>query len=171
VGRFGFYWGVVGVIIFLMFAVLRLSAKVVDMSSFPLGPLHWIALVSFVLYMAYAEGYKGFHKNFSPRIVARAGYLINRPDPLLIFLAPLFCMGYFHATRKRIIISIAVTSAIVVLVLIVGFVPQPWRGIIDAGVVVGLLIGVSSIIYFTIQFRLLGKAPSIPTDVPVGKAD
>ncbi len=58
--------------------------------------------------------------------------------------------------------SWAVTPGIAVVVFGVRHVPQPWRGIIDAGVVVGLLIGLLS---------LLGRfvaALGAPTAVPEG---
>lgn len=165
-GRFGFYWGLVGIIILLMFAIFRLSLKVVEMSAYPLGLVHWFSLIVFAFYMSYAEGYKGFHRNFSPRVVARAGHLLEHPDPWLILLAPLFCMGYFHATRKRKITSYVLTSAILILVITVGMLPQPWRGIIDVGVVVGLLVGVASILFFWIQLSVRGISPAIPADIP-----
>jgi hypothetical protein len=67
-----------------------------------------------------------------------------------VLLAPLFCMGYIYATRRRQILSIALTTMIICFVLIARSIPQPWRGILDAGVVVGLSLGVLSIAYFLI---------------------
>jgi hypothetical protein len=84
--------------------------------------------------------------------------------PLL--LAPLFCMGYFHATRKRMLTSIILTSAIIVLVLLVGLAPQPWRGIIDVGVIIGLGLGVGSIIRFWIQVEQGHWVHPIAVDLP-----
>jgi DMSO/TMAO reductase YedYZ heme-binding membrane subunit len=101
--------------------------------------------------MAYAEGYRGFQKGFSPRVAARAKYLKDKPDLMRSLLAPFFCMGYFHASRKRKIVSISLTIAIIGLVLMVGRVPQPWRGIIDVGVVIGLAWGIISLFIFTVQ--------------------
>ncbi|MDA0279025.1 MAG: hypothetical protein O3C29_01070 [Proteobacteria bacterium] len=115
-----------------------------------MSQLHWLALAFSVIYMAYAEGYKGFHLGFAPRVVVRARYLANNPRPLHVLLAPLFCMGYIYATRKRQILSFALTTMIICFVLIARSMPQPWRGIVDAGVVVGLVIGVLSIAYFLI---------------------
>lgn len=167
---FGFYWGICGVIGILLFAVFRLANKVVEMTDYPLSVLQWLIMLCVVLYMAYAEGYKGFHLNFAPRVVARANYFRQSQDPmpgiLLILLAPLFCMGYFHATRKRVITSFIVTGAIITVVLLVGLVPQPWRGILDAGVVVGLGLGVVSILSFWIQVERGVWAHPIATDLP-----
>ncbi|MDT8398700.1 MAG: hypothetical protein RQ899_08805 [Pseudomonadales bacterium] len=169
-GKLGYYWGITGVVAILILAIVRVGAKVVEMSAYPLNLLHWIVLVSFTLYMAFAEGYRGFHCNFAPRVVVRGDYLSKHPSPLLLVLAPLVCFGYIHATARRKIISFSVTAAIVVLVLLVGMMPQPWRGIVDAGVVVGLLIGVGSVLYFAIVVGIQGKTLDVATDMPESDA-
>ena len=121
-----------------------------ELENSAMSQVHWIALVFSVIYMAYAEGYKGFHLGFAPRVVVRARYLAANPRPLHVLLAPLFCMGYIYATPKRQILSFALTTMIICFVLIARSMPQPWRGIVDAGVVVGLGLGVLSIAYFLI---------------------
>ena len=121
-----------------------------ELENSPMSQVHWLALAFSVVYMAYAEGYKGFHLGFAPRVVVRARYLADNPRPLHVLLAPLFCMGYIYATRKRQILSFALTTMIICFVLIARSMPQPWRGIVDAGVVVGLVLGVLSIAYFLI---------------------
>ena len=123
---------------------------VLELESSTMSEVHWLALIFSVIYMAYAEGYKGFHLGFAPRVVVRARYLADNPRPLHLLLAPLFCMGYIYATRKRQILSFALTTMIICFVLIARSMPQPWRGIVDAGVVVGLGLGVLSIAYFLI---------------------
>jgi hypothetical protein len=101
--------------------------------------------------MAYAEGYRAFQQRFSPRVVARAKYLMSHPAFFRVVFAPIFCMGFFHATKKRKITSVSVTAGIILLVLLVRAVPQPWRGIVDLGVVVGLTWGIVSIIIFSLK--------------------
>ena len=162
----GFYWGISGVIAFLLYAVLRLGPRILDLSDYTLSPLHWLLLAGFVLWMAWAEGYKGFHLAFSPRVIARARYLRSGSHPVLSLLAPLFCMGYIHSTRKRKIVSIVLTSAIVGLVMLLRITPQPWRGIIDAGVVTGLTIGTGSLVYFWFQVESGSWNHPIPLDLP-----
>ena len=51
---------------------------------------------------------------------------------------PAFCIGYFHGTTKRVITSWAVTSVIFAVVVGVKQLENPYRAIIDAGVIVGL---------------------------------
>ena len=143
-------WGIGGVLCLLIFAIFRLAPMALELESSTMNEVHWLALVFSVIYMAYAEGYKGFHLGFAPRVVVRARYLADNPRPLHVLLAPLFCMGYIYATRKRQILSFALTTMIICFVLIARSIPQPWRGIVDAGVVVGLGLGVLSIAYFLI---------------------
>jgi hypothetical protein len=130
-----------------------------------LSVLQWSILVVWVLFMLFAEGYRGFQKKFSPRTAARIRHLRDHPKPLHLVLAPLFCMGYFHALRKTRIIAFALTFGIVLLVIAVKFAPQPWRGIIDAGVVLGLSYGVISLLLFTIRAmsgRDFAHSPEVP---------
>ena len=155
------WWGIVGVIAILGKAIYQLVPVALRAFDHPLGPAHWITLVVWVAFMAYSEGYRAFHKAFSPRCVARAHFLAAHPRPLHVALAPLYCMGLLHATRKRLIVSWCVALGIVALIVLVRQLEQPWRGIIDGGVVLGLSIGIVSIVYFA-----AGKSPSVPPDVP-----
>lgn len=165
----GFYWGIAGVILFLLFAIMRLAPRMMELGDFNLGPLHWIALLVFVPWMAWTEGYKGFHRAFAPRVVARARYLRTETHPVLSLLAPMFCMGYIHATRKRKIVSWAVTGVIVGLIMLLRITPQPWRGIVDAGVVTGLTLGILSILYFWFQVESSTWGHAIALDLPTAE--
>lgn len=169
-GRFGFVWGVTGVCLILLFAVYRLTQITVDAFEFTLVWYHWLVLIVNVVFMAHSEGYKGFQKGFSPRVVARAGYLRSNPRPLHVLLAPLFCMGFFHATRRRMITAYAMSFAIILLILIFNQISQPWRGILDAGVVVGLCWGVMSILFYFYQY-LVGETFEFSADVPVERGE
>jgi hypothetical protein len=162
----GFYWGVFGVVALLGSAVLRIGLRVLELRQYSLSPVQWGVLLGFGVWMLYAEGIKGFHYNFAPRVVARACHLREHPRPVLALLAPLFCMGYIHATRKRRLTSILVTSAIVLLVLTVRLLPQPWRGIIDCGVVAGLAVGIGSLLWYWARALFTRQAPPIALDLP-----
>lgn len=162
----GYAWGIGGVLLLLGFAVFRLVPMAFELQAFELSYLHWGLLSVSVLCMAYAEGYRGFHLAFAPRVVARASYLSAHPRPLHILFAPVFCMGYIHATRRRQLTSFGVTTMIVCFVLIVRLLPQPWRGIVDAGVVTGLAFGIASIAYFLLQGLLFPERPQVAIDLP-----
>jgi len=125
----------------LVFAIYRLAPIALDLERSPMSQLHWAALIVSVAYMAYAEGYKGFHLGFAPRVVIRASYLRDNPRLSHILLAPLFCMGYIYATRKRKLFSIGLT----------------------------ITIGIASILYFVVvenrNPELIKISPEVPGDI------
>lgn len=141
-------WGFIGISALLGYAVFRLSQHVYISMGMELSWIHWLALIANVTFMAYSEGYKGFQKNFSPRVAARLKFLSNRADVLTGLLAPLFCLGYFGTTSRRQISVMLLTTMIIVLIMLVSQLSYPWRGIVDAGVVVGLMWGLVSLVYF-----------------------
>lgn len=162
----GFCWGIGGILLILLFAIYRLTPMALELEYLPMRISHWLSLIISIIYMAYAEGYKGFHLSFAPRAVLRAMYLQENPKTVHVIMAPLFCMGFIHATRKRQLLSIGLTLMIFCFVVLIRFVPQPWRGILDAGVVVGLSIGVISIFYYIYQVRNNPEIFSVTADVP-----
>lgn len=158
-------WGVLGVVALCAQAIVRLAPRALEpILDGSLGALEWSLLGGWVLVNAYAEGYRGFQKAFAPRVVARALHLSKDPRPLRVLLAPLFCMALFAATRKRLIVSWVLLVTIALLVLGMQFVPQPWRGIVDGGVVVGLGWGVAALIGHLL-YALAGGSVSVPAEV------
>ena len=85
---------------------------------------------------------------------------------VIALLAPAFAMGWFYATRRRLLVSWILTVGIVTLVLIVHGMAQPWRGIVDAGVVVGLTWGMVSIVWIAAR----GGAKVVDPELPKGAA-
>jgi len=146
--KFGAIWGIAGVVLLLGSAAYRLCPLFVDSFNQHYHWYHWLSLVIFIIFMIYYEGIKGFQRSFSPRVAARAKHLAQNPTVSHTILAPLFCMGYFHATKKRIISSTVLTCVILLLIFITAQLTQPWRGIVDAGVVTGLLWGAASTLYY-----------------------
>lgn len=144
VGLFGVVWATLGVAGLLLFAIVRLSEKAFAAYAGGLSSGQWGVAALVCLFMAYTEGYRGFQLRFSPRTAARIRYLRDRPDRLNSLLAPLFAMGFFRATRRRLIATWMLTIGIVILVVQIQRLDQPWRGVIDAGVVVGLSWGLVS---------------------------
>lgn len=147
-GLIGSLWAVSGFTLLLLFAIIRLTAIALDSLSYSLHWYHWAALLFSVIFMAYSEGYKGFQLKFSPRFAARCQHLHQHPTSLHVILAPLFCMGFFHTTRARKIATFVLTLMILCFIQIAHLLPQPWRGILDMGVVTGLAWGLISLLYF-----------------------
>ncbi len=147
------------------FALYRLAPVAVEAFLYELFWYHWVALVINSLFMVYSEGYRGFQKGFSPRVVARCKHLRQNPKVLHVFLAPLFCIGYFHVLRNRQRNVIALTAAIIILITIIQGIDQPWRGIIDVGVAMGLSWGLVTLFAFAAQAALSDNfdySPELP---------
>ncbi|MEM6292482.1 MAG: hypothetical protein AAGA54_14500, partial [Myxococcota bacterium] len=139
-------YGVVGVLLILSSAVIRLTPLALEAMRGGLTTVQWIVLVLWVAFMAHSEGYRGFHTRLSPRVVARASYLLHgKLTPWRVILAPFFCTRLFGASKRGMWTSRIMLSGIFCLIVIVKQLDQPWRGIIDAGVVVGLSMGLLSI--------------------------
>lgn len=158
-------WGVLGVVAVCTQAVVKLTPRALEpILDGSLGAFHWALYASWVVVNAYAEGYRGFQKAFAPRVVARALHLARDPRPLRVALAPLFCMALFAATRRRLIVSWAIVIVVTLLVMGMRFVPQPWRGIVDGGVVVGLAWGTAAIVV-QLAVAMAGRAPTVAAEV------
>lgn len=160
-------WGVAGVLALLGQAIWRMSPLVWEAFGSDLGGIHWAFAGAWVAFMAHAEGYRGFHRRVSPRVVARARHLAKHPRPVPVLLAPFYCMSLFGASQRGVIVARTVFAGVVVLIMIVRMMPQPWRGLVDAGVVVGLGIGALSIVYYGLRASWGRRLPVGP-DLPLG---
>jgi hypothetical protein len=148
-------WAVLGVVALFGRAMVRLGAlALAPILEARLSALQALLYASWVAISVYFEGYRGFQLRFCPRVVARAMHLAQHPRPLFIAFAPLFAMGFFHANRKTLALAWGTTA--MVALFIVGFrhVAQPWRGIVDGGVVVALAYGAVTLVI------MLGRALS-----------
>ena len=144
-GWVGALWGGLGVSLLLGFAIFRLAPVAWTALGMDLTGLQRGVLVVWVLGMGVGEGYRGFQRAFAPRVAARCRYLRDHPTVLRVLTAPIFAMAFYGAPRRRRAAAFAVSAGIVVLVLLVRSLAQPWRGIVDAGVVLGLAWGLVSL--------------------------
>jgi hypothetical protein len=163
-GLLGAVWAVGGLAVILLDAINRLSGMAMHALDSGLTAGQYVVLLLVVIAMAYAEGYRGFQKSFSPRCAARAYYLYRHPDTLSVLLAPLFIMGFFKATRKPLLFAWVGTALIIMLIVALQLSPQPWRGIVDAGVVVGLSWGLISFLVAT--YRVFTGRIDVSPEVP-----
>lgn len=147
IGLIGALWAVSGFTLLLLFAIIRLGTISLDSLNNDFQWYHWLALLFSAVFMAYSEGYKGFQLKFSPRFAARCYHLRTKPTVLHVVLAPLFCMSFFHTSRARKIVTYMLTFMILCFVQLADLLPQPWRGILDFGVVTGLIWGLLSLYY------------------------
>ncbi len=164
-GWVGAIWGIGGFGFILIYSVMRLGTIALDSFSYQLQWYHWLVLLVNTLLLAFFEGYRGFQKGFSPRMAARAKYLKEHPALLHVVLAPFFCIGYYYASRRRIIANFTLTFVIIGFILLIRLLNQPWRGLIDVGVVVGLSWGLVTLIIFSSQ-ALTSDTFDFPPDIP-----
>lgn len=163
-------WGVLGVSLLVGSAIVRLTPiALAPVLGGTMTPGQWLAYVGFAAANAYLEGYRGFQLRFAPRVAARALHLSHSATAAQALLAPLFCMGLLWATRRRWITSWVVLLVIIGLVNLVRRLPQPWRGVVDAGVVVGLAWGLVAILVEVVRVIRHGRAridPDLPPTPP-----
>lgn len=150
-GYIAVLWGITGIGLLIGSAIYRLSAIGLETFNYSLDWYHWAALAFSIAFMGFAEGYRGFQQAWSPRVAARLLFLSQNVSPVRFLLAPLFCMGFFDIVKRRMIVTYCLTFGIILMVLLVHQLDQPWRGIVDIGVVTGLAWGMASLAIFTVQ--------------------
>ena len=162
IGALASGWGIIGFFSLVGFAMVRLSAHTLEAFAQPFTVWQWCVLIISLVFMAYSEGYKGFQKSYAPRFAARVHYLSSQANGLQLILAPLFCMGFFNAPKRRIITSTLLSTMIIIFVLLFKYIPQPWRGIFDAAVVFGLIWGLTATGIFCYQAFMTSKPVADP---------
>ncbi len=125
----------------MLWAIARLSWIAAEGLTSSLDWWHWLLLFANVGFMAYSEGYRGFQLGYSPRLARRVAHIRQAGSTLDCLLAPIYAMGFYSAPLPRLLITYLVTLGIIVLVFLFHQISQPWRGILDAGVVIGLIWG------------------------------
>jgi hypothetical protein len=159
-------WGIAWVTLLLGRAIWRLTPLALEpwthdqMTTGQKG-----IYIAWLLANAYLEGYRGFQLKFSPRVVSRAVYLGQNPRPLWVILALPFCMSLFHSTRRQMTVSWVFIAAIITLIWWVRSLAQPWRGIVDGGVVLGLVWGLGVVWWLFLRY-LAGVRIPPPSDLP-----
>jgi len=157
-------WGIGGVLALLVHAILHLTPIASQVVSLELGPGKMVFCALWVVFMAYTEGYRGFQKSFSPRVVSRA-LTLPSASRLSQLLAPLYCMTFFHSTRRRVVASWILWFCIIGFIIGIRLLPHEWRVILDVGVVVGLGWGSLSIIGHAVQV-LRGRSSLCDPELP-----
>lgn len=160
-------WGIGGVLLILAQAVARLTPRALSLFDMELAAWQVVLAFGWVVFMAYAESYRGFHLQFNPRVVVRSAGVANDPDPLRVAMAPLIAMGLFYGTARRLLVSRLLVAGIVVLVITIRWLPEPWRALVDLGVVAGLGLGMLSLVGIAVQ-AVLGQPPHVSAEFPEG---
>lgn len=161
-------WACGGVTVMFLQAIMRLYPRAWE-ALHGLSAYHAVWYAVIVVGLLYTEGYKAFHVQFMPRLVARALHLAKSPTWGRVILAPFFVMALFATTRKRLIVSWAVTIGVVFLIIIVQRLPDPWRGMVDAGVVLSLGWGIVRMGQL-LALAALGSRPHYDPELPLESA-
>ncbi len=151
-----FIYSIGGVIAIFSSAIYRLYPHIHESYSFEFSTLNWIVLALYLLVMIVGKGYFALHRGFVPRVISRSELLIEQGSAFDRLLAPLYCMGFFKAPKKRMIISYTMLIFIISFIVSASKISQPWRGIIDMGVVVGLSLGILSLLFLGFN-KLISK--------------
>jgi hypothetical protein len=163
-------WGILWVSLLLGRAIWRLTPFALEPWTQHLMTTGEKAIyVGWLVANAYLEGYRGFQLRFSPRVVSRAVYLGQNPRASWLILALPFCMSLFHSSRRQMAVSWSFIAVLVAVIWWVRSLPQPWRGIIDGGVVLGLVWGLGMIWWLFLGYIGGRKIPP-PADLPPQKA-
>ena len=135
------------------YALLRLAKRVGGVASHDLTWYHWVALGLITALLVYGKSYRAFYLGLAPRIAARAADVRRRPSTVRVVLAPMYCMGYFGGERSTQVKMISITLAMVILVVSVRCLPEPWRAILAAAVAAALSAGFGFILARILKHR------------------
>jgi len=160
-------WGIAGFAAALGSAVWRITPPALEpLRSGQMTAWQSTAFAFVVIAVAWSKGYMVFQRRVAPRVVARGLYLAQNRRPLHVLLAPAYCMGLIYSTRKRVIASWLIVVMVVCIVVAVSRFPQPWRGMCDAGAVVGLSWGVVAVLWGGFSACVLGRLPQGSAELP-----
>ena len=154
--KFIYIYSIGGVIAIFSSAIYRLYPHVQESISYEFSILNWIVLVLYLIVMIVGKGYFALHRGFVPRVINRSELLVENGNLLDRLFAPLYCMGFFKAPKKRLIISYSMLLLIITFIASASKISQPWRGIIDLGVVIGLSLGILSLVILGFK-KLISK--------------
>jgi hypothetical protein len=126
----------------LMDGIVRLTMRAARAIEAGLTPGQWTASLVIVAALVYVEGYRALQCRFVPMVVSRALCLMEREATARTILeAPLFVLCLVGADRIALFRAWLGLASIAGAVLIVRAFPDPWRGIVDAGVAAALTWG------------------------------
>lgn len=144
----GSAWAVGALAVLFLEAIIRLGGRGLATLASGLTVFQALVMAALTLLFAYGEGYRALHRHFVPNVLAR---LARLPPPAELsfsrwLLAPFYALGLAHVEGPALRRGWASVAAIVLAVVVVRALPEPWRGIVDASVAVALSIGLASLV-------------------------
>ena len=133
--------------ILLAEASVRLGERALHTMHAGLSLPQWALMVISIAVFGYLEGYRVLHCRFFPHVLVRASELAHREKRARDYLsAPFYVVSLVQAGKRSQQRAWVGASLIVGAIFLVRALPEPYRGIIDAGVAVALTIGLGSLI-------------------------
>jgi hypothetical protein len=113
--------------------------------SLPQYALFALSVIAF----GYGEGYRALHRRFVPHVIARAIELAKSDNRGVrgFLIAPLYVLDLVQTTPRALRVAWLSIALIVLAVVLVRELPDPYRGIVDGGVAVALSIGLMSLLF------------------------
>jgi hypothetical protein len=133
-GLVGASWAVLGISALLLGGVFSMGPYALELRWSELSGFQRAGSLGFLIFMVFGKGYMGFYRGFAPRAARRVRELAESPGLLR---------------------SWGLMVAVASIVPVVRNLPDPWRGIVDAGVVAGLSVGLLSFWWFALLRPLL----------------
>jgi hypothetical protein len=128
-------------------AIHRLGSRALATVRAGLTPGQWLALTAIVVGFVYAEGYRALQRKFAPLVVSRVLEIGSRPVRIHTPLsAPLYSLSLIDAPRAVLARAWLAVALIACAVCLVRALPNPWRGLIDAGVAAALTWGLCALL-------------------------
>lgn len=137
-GRLATMWALAGSAVVLTHAAVRLGAQGLDTVRNGLGSGEWLALVVLTTAFVYGEGVLALERRFIPHLVDRSRRLAGEGSAALRILGPLYAFSLVGAPARALVRAWAGVAAIVLAVVTVRALPDPWRGIVDLAVAAAL---------------------------------
>jgi len=135
--------------ILLAEASFRLGERALQTVQRGLSAWDWALMLLSITAFGYGEGYRALHRRFFPHVIARASELAHREGRGArdFLAAPFYVVSMVQADKRALVRAWLGVALIVCAVFIVRALPEPYRGIVDAGVAVALAIGLASLIF------------------------
>ena len=140
-----FWWAILGIAAVFVEAIVQLGRRGYTTMTSGLEPLEWVALAILSAAFVYGEGMRALERRWVPGVIARA-HTLDRASALNRWLAPLYAMSLVGAPRVVLARAWVGVALIVLAVLVVRALPEPWRGIVDTAVALALLWGLIAIV-------------------------
>ncbi len=151
-----------GVAAVLGWAAWRLGARGLAVVREGLTPTQWQVLAVLVLAFVIGEGVVALQRRWLPKVAGRAAMLSSRAPIALRVAAPAHAFGLVGVPMRVAVRAWLGVAAVVLAVLAVRALPDPWRGMIDLAVAAALAWG--AVAALSIGVRLLrGTTQSLPT--------